>query len=203
MPVNQAVVGPRNHVRRHELAHLLGGRGAGIHGGLHARHVAAHDDGDIPAANLAGPFQCHVSRLAHCVGRLHEADHALGLDESECQHHVCLSVRASAPRDRRAALLRAETRQHLRQVVVRPRDHLHADHFAQLACRLRARVGRGLDRRHVAFDKRGHQAGAHRLPRRELDRGRLQHRVHGLEEGHQPPRLHHPQRQFHRSPLPT
>ena len=42
----------RDDVHRHHLADAAGGHLAGVHGGLHRRDVAAHDDGDVAAAGL-------------------------------------------------------------------------------------------------------------------------------------------------------
>ena len=70
-------------------------------------------------------------------------------------------------------------------------DHLDADHLADPAGRRGARVDRRLDRGDVARHERGDQAAADLLPADEVDVGRLQHRVAGLDQGDEPLALDH------------
>ena len=62
--------------------------------------------------------------------------------------------------------------QHDAQVVVRARNDLHADDFADPAGGRGAGVGGGLHRRHVAGDERRDQPAADLVPAEELRRWR-------------------------------
>src|SRR5436190_19255334 len=93
----------------------------------------------------------------------------------------------------RRRLLLARQGQDAAEVLVRPRDHLRADHLADSLRRRRAGVDGGLDGGHVAHHHRGHQAAADLLPAQEGDVGRLQHRVGGLDQRHQALGLDHAQ----------
>ena len=82
------------------------------------------------------------------------------------------------------------------EILVRTRNHLHADHFANPPGRVGAGIGRGLDRRHVAGHERRDHAAADLVPAQELDVGSLQHRIGSLEQGDEALGLDHAQR-FH------
>src|SRR5205085_11613715 len=65
---------------------------AGLGRGLHRRNVAAHDGGDVAAADLLVADQLDLRGFYHRVGGLDHADEALGLDEAQCVcHGVSLS----------------------------------------------------------------------------------------------------------------
>ena len=79
------------------------------------------------------------------------------------------------------------------EVVVRPRDDLHADHLADPAGSGGAGIDGGLDCCHVADDHRRHQTAADLLP---ADHGYvcgLQHGVARLDQRHQALGLNHAQ----------
>src|SRR5688572_9215053 len=81
--LEQVGVGAGDDVGGDELADAAGGLGAGVHRRLHAADVAADDRRNESAADLDGLHHLDVGGLAHRVGRLDEADPALGLDHAE------------------------------------------------------------------------------------------------------------------------
>src|SRR5579862_3283804 len=62
---DQRIVGPRNHVRRHQLSHHFGCGCARVYCGAHAAHIATHDRRDVTAADLHGLHKLHAGGLHH------------------------------------------------------------------------------------------------------------------------------------------
>ena len=67
-----------------QLAHPLGGGGAGVYRRLHRAHVAPDHDGDEAGADLLLADQLDIGRLHHGVCRLNRPDEAPGLHHSQC-----------------------------------------------------------------------------------------------------------------------
>ena len=85
-------------------------------------------------------------------------------------------------------------RKDLVEVVVRPRDDVHADQLADASRRRRAGIGGRLHRSDVAAHDGRHQPGIDLLPADEHDVGGLDHRVGRFDHADQPARLDHAQR---------
>src|SRR5688572_23475075 len=82
----------RDHVHADQLADPLGGALAGLGRGLDGGDVAAHDGGDVPAADLLVPDELHARGLHHRVRGLDHPDEALGLDHSQRVSHCSVSL---------------------------------------------------------------------------------------------------------------
>ena len=87
--------------------------------------------------------------------------------------------------------------ENFRQVVVRSRDHLNADHFADTTGRCGTGVGRRFDSRDVAADEYADHSAADLVPTQELDVGRFHHCVGRFDQGNKPFGLDHAERFIH------
>jgi len=74
---------------------------------------------------------------------------------------------------------------------------VNADELADAPGGRGTRIGRCLDRSHIASDDRGHEAGVDLLPADEDDIRRLDHRVGRFDHADQPARLDHSERVAH------
>src|SRR6266545_3951026 len=73
----------RDDMDRDDLAHALGGGGAGVGGGFHRTHIASHHHGDETRADLLHADQRDVGGFDHGVGGLDDCHQPFGLDQAQ------------------------------------------------------------------------------------------------------------------------
>src|SRR5579859_1826005 len=74
---------PRNYVGCNQFPHPARRLRPRIHRRLHAPHIPAHDRRHKRPPNLNRLHHLHIRRLTHRVGRFHQTNPSLGLDEPQ------------------------------------------------------------------------------------------------------------------------
>ena len=76
----------RDDVNADQFTDAARGGGSGVSRGFDRANIAAHEDGDITAADVFAANQHDVSRFGHGVGGFDRADEAFRLDHSKRFH---------------------------------------------------------------------------------------------------------------------
>ena len=94
--VLERLMRPRDDVHGDQFADAPRRGGAGVGGGFHGGHVAAHHRGDIARADFFPADERDLGRLDHRVRGLNHRDQSAGLDHAECFAHASSSERTPA-----------------------------------------------------------------------------------------------------------